>query len=195
MRAKDDQKREAIFHATIKIINDEGYAKASMSKIAKEAGISQGLLYTYFESKEDLFQKTYLIVKESYLEHCGRNVVPDGDTQTQIRKICSNLLDFLREHRDWFYFSEQSRMSPLIRSLTLEKTIMERSAVTTVFSNGIKTGVLKPLQVTLLVAFCFYPIEQIYAETSASDKYLKDIDYEEVFSMCWDAIRCSEQNS
>jgi TetR/AcrR family transcriptional regulator, fatty acid metabolism regulator protein len=48
-------KEEVIFTAALKVIKQRGFHKARMSDIAKEADISYGLVYHYFESKEDLF--------------------------------------------------------------------------------------------------------------------------------------------
>jgi len=38
----------------------DGYHKASISKISRQAGISKGLLYNYFPSKEDLLKSVLL---------------------------------------------------------------------------------------------------------------------------------------
>jgi TetR/AcrR family fatty acid metabolism transcriptional regulator len=48
-------KESAIFRATLKIVKQKGFHKARMSDIAKEAGISYGLVYHYFKNKDDLF--------------------------------------------------------------------------------------------------------------------------------------------
>jgi len=48
-------KEEAIFSAALKAIKKKGFHKTRMSDIAKRAGISYGLVYHYFQSKEDLF--------------------------------------------------------------------------------------------------------------------------------------------
>lgn len=48
-------KESAIFEAALKTIKKKGYHNARMSDISKEAGISYGLVYHYFKSKEDLF--------------------------------------------------------------------------------------------------------------------------------------------
>lgn len=47
-------RKSAIMDAALQIFSEEGYHGASISKIAKEAGISKGLMYNYFESKENL---------------------------------------------------------------------------------------------------------------------------------------------
>jgi TetR/AcrR family transcriptional regulator, fatty acid metabolism regulator protein len=49
------EKEGAIFDAALRVIKQRGFHKARMSDIAREAGISYGLVYHYFENKEDLF--------------------------------------------------------------------------------------------------------------------------------------------
>lgn len=50
------EKRQLIVAAALRLFADKGYASTSISMIAKEAGISKGLLYNYFESKEELMK-------------------------------------------------------------------------------------------------------------------------------------------
>ena len=44
-------RKKAILDAPLQVFADEGYHNASISKIAKAAGVSKGLMYNYFESK------------------------------------------------------------------------------------------------------------------------------------------------
>jgi TetR/AcrR family fatty acid metabolism transcriptional regulator len=48
-------KEETIFVAALKVIKEKGFHRSRMSDIAREAGISYGLVYHYFRNKEDLF--------------------------------------------------------------------------------------------------------------------------------------------
>jgi AcrR family transcriptional regulator len=45
-----------IMEVALELFANEGYFQSSISKIAKKAGISKGLMYNYFESKEDLLK-------------------------------------------------------------------------------------------------------------------------------------------
>lgn len=49
-----DERREAIMVAAVRVFSKKGFAAAKISDIAREADISQGLLYHYFASKEDI---------------------------------------------------------------------------------------------------------------------------------------------
>jgi len=52
--AQRAQTRQLILEVALQAFAEKGYASASMSYIAKEAGISKGLSYHYFKNKEDL---------------------------------------------------------------------------------------------------------------------------------------------
>jgi len=48
------ERKASILDAALHIFAEEHYHSASIGQIAKRAGISKGLIYTYFESKEDI---------------------------------------------------------------------------------------------------------------------------------------------
>jgi AcrR family transcriptional regulator len=48
------QTKKAIIDAAFELFAKEGYAQTSISSIAKKAGISKGLIYHYFTSKEEI---------------------------------------------------------------------------------------------------------------------------------------------
>ncbi len=46
-----------IMEAAFSLIAKQGYESTSIAQIATEAGVSKGLMYNYFKSKEDLLEK------------------------------------------------------------------------------------------------------------------------------------------
>lgn len=48
------EKQEKILNAALELFSKMGYANSSTSKIAKEAGVSEGLIFRHFGSKEGL---------------------------------------------------------------------------------------------------------------------------------------------
>ena len=61
-RQKSDDKRTAIVDAAIRVIVQQGLS-APTATIAREAGIANGSLFTYFETKADLYNQLYLDLK------------------------------------------------------------------------------------------------------------------------------------
>ena len=51
------EKKEIILNSALEIFAEQGFHGASISKIAQHANISKGLIYNYFESKEDLLKE------------------------------------------------------------------------------------------------------------------------------------------
>ncbi len=63
MQVLKDEVRNRIFEAALREFKEKGYEGASMREIAKDAGLSVGNLYRYFENKEKLF---YAIIGPVY---------------------------------------------------------------------------------------------------------------------------------
>jgi AcrR family transcriptional regulator len=55
-RSSQGPKRRQIIDGACQIFLARGFDAASMGEIAREAGVSKGTLYVYFESKEELFE-------------------------------------------------------------------------------------------------------------------------------------------
>src|SRR5215471_8247417 len=49
-------RREQIIDAAMHVFAQKGFARATNRDVAREAGITTGLIYYYFESKEALFK-------------------------------------------------------------------------------------------------------------------------------------------
>jgi len=54
-RRKEDRPQE-ISDAAFEVFAEKGYAAARVDEVARRAGVSKGLLYVYFKTKEELFK-------------------------------------------------------------------------------------------------------------------------------------------
>jgi AcrR family transcriptional regulator len=61
-RPKSEDKRDALMAAAARVIAAQGLS-APTAVIAREAGVSNGSLFTYFDTKADLFNQLYLELK------------------------------------------------------------------------------------------------------------------------------------
>lgn len=60
------ERREQIIRAAIKLFSEQGYYSTTIQHIAREAGISVGLIYQYFRDKDDVLFLTLKLVLETY---------------------------------------------------------------------------------------------------------------------------------
>ncbi|MDZ7738173.1 MAG: TetR/AcrR family transcriptional regulator [Bacteroidales bacterium] len=83
-----EERKALIMRTALELFASKGYYGTTISSIAGKAGISKGLLYNYFESKEELI-KTIIF---SGLENIERLLDPDGDGIISYKEM-ESLLD------------------------------------------------------------------------------------------------------
>ena len=107
-----EDKRAAILAATLKLISENGFHGTAMSRVAREAGVSAGIIYHYFASKDDLIDELYKSVKCEF----GRSLLIGIDEtqplREQIRGLLRNTLKSAIEHPREVIFMEQYAKSP-----------------------------------------------------------------------------------
>jgi AcrR family transcriptional regulator len=63
-RAQAAVARTAVLEAALELLAEGGYAAASMSAIAKRAGLATGSVYRHFHSKADLFAEVFRVAAQ-----------------------------------------------------------------------------------------------------------------------------------
>jgi AcrR family transcriptional regulator len=81
-------RKKAILYAALHIFSEDGYHSASISKISKEAGVSKGLMYNYFESKEALLQILIGSLFDDEMGGMRKIVAQPVSEQSMIKFIC-----------------------------------------------------------------------------------------------------------
>jgi AcrR family transcriptional regulator len=98
-------KRNQIMEAAVKLFAEKGFHATSISLIAKEAGISKGLMYNYFDSKETLLKE----IMDELTNQVMDLMNPDHDdeiTSQEMEDFFSLIIKLLKEnHEHWkLYF-------------------------------------------------------------------------------------------
>lgn len=190
MRRKDENKRDAIFRATIELLNQIGFSDISMSKIAKHASVSAATIYVYFDNKDDMLRKVYLHVKEKMSRQMTRHVDVSMSICDAHRQIMTDLLDFIRNNRNEFLFMEQFTASPMLDRLLLQES--SELAIHTLhdfIDRGKHENLLKPYDNTLLLSYCYFPIARLATAEIRHRIEITERDLDAVIQMSWDAIR------
>ncbi len=64
-----EERRSQLIEATIETIALRGYARTTLSEVARTAGLSHGLVNFHFETKEKLLEETLAFLAEEYREN------------------------------------------------------------------------------------------------------------------------------
>ncbi len=112
-RPKREDVRQAIVEAGVKVFEAEGYDKASISRIAAEAGFTKGAVYSNFGSKPELF--TAVVTHHLNTERGGiMQVVLNGldeacSTEVLIENLSLQLARALQDLVPWQIALDQFR--------------------------------------------------------------------------------------
>jgi len=109
-----EQSKTALREAAFSLFAKNGYDKTSIAQIANAAGVSKGLVYNYFSSKEDLLKAIFIEI----LEQFDYLFVYDENENPKV--LLKQMLD-----ATFKYFEAGSNIYRLIFQLVLQKDTME----------------------------------------------------------------------
>jgi len=76
--ASKERRRQQLIDATIRSISKRGLGGTTMSEVAKEAGLSQGIVNLHFQSKENLLRETMQFLAREYDEEARATLEKSG---------------------------------------------------------------------------------------------------------------------
>ena len=96
-----DERKQEIVDAAIRVFARKGYEKTSITDIAKELGISQGLCYRYFPSKEAIYEAGMDEYASYIVEANIQNTKLDGlSIKEQILKMSGKMEEYKSSEKD-----------------------------------------------------------------------------------------------
>ena len=135
-------KRKQIIDAALVLFANKGYHATSISMIAKNAGISKGLMYNYFESKEALLY----VITDEITTNLMDMMNPDHDdeiTTLEMEDFFTLLFDSLKEKTEqWKLFYQISMQKDVLEYLAhqnqSEKAIKNNQLIYRYFAERFK---------------------------------------------------------
>lgn len=176
MRKKDDEKQKNIKEAVIKLILEEGFHGTSMSKIAKEAGVSPATVYIYYDNKEVMLQNIYREYSEEIFQYILGKLSPCMKGEEIIEILVSSYYNYILENEEIFHFVDQFSNCPALACQCGEMTGIYKLSK---FLDELKTrGIIKDVRNENLMAIIFFPVKAISNSNRVSkqnDELLKEM--------------------
>lgn len=88
-RPKSEERRQAIIDSAIRLVARDGLGAATAA-IAKEAGVPNGSVFTYFPTKIDLFNALYMEIKEELISTVDNGLSDAWDEREQLLRMWTN---------------------------------------------------------------------------------------------------------
>ena len=95
----EQSRRQQLIEATIACLADEGYAGASLAKVAQRAAISKSVVIYYFAGKDELMKATVQVIFEELRRSIQPRVEAASTARAQLRAYIESELRFLEQHR------------------------------------------------------------------------------------------------
>lgn len=115
MRKKDDEKQRCIKNAVVQLILEVGFQGASISKIAKVAGVSPATVYIYYENKDAMLRDIYQEYAEDTMQYLLQCLSPNMGGEEIIAELIRQYYSFIIENKEIFHFIEQFSGCPSLQ--------------------------------------------------------------------------------
>ncbi len=119
--------RQRIMDAALELFGSMGYQATSISKIAKAAGISKGLMYNYFASKHELLEAIILAEAEAGAKWWHEILERDISPLEKIRQVTERAAAEVKEDiHHWRLLTSLAFQPEVLKNI--EALIMEKKA-------------------------------------------------------------------
>lgn len=151
-----DDRRKEILDAAMRLFYEKGFSHTSITDIAQSIGISQGLCYRYFKSKDEMFESAV----NEYAELISSRIMPVLEDES---KTLKEILFFFRTISDiensdnsyyrFFHTSENNGVHEKIWLIICSKLLPQ---VEKRMRDEIRKENLKTENLAAIASFCVY---------------------------------------
>ncbi|MBK7873223.1 MAG: TetR/AcrR family transcriptional regulator [Saprospiraceae bacterium] len=143
--------KETIKQTAMELFAHRGYHSTSISKIAEEAGISKGLMYNYFASKEALLGEIIMEAVHIGQYLLNQSLEASDDPYEQLEILTNNSINWIKSNEHYWKLLTSLAFQPDVQKMMLP--IMkehETAAIQKTLPIFEKMGLERPLQELML---------------------------------------------
>ena len=161
-RRKEDRPQE-ITEAAFEVFAEKGYARARVAEVAARAGVSKGLLYLYFETKQALFKA---VIRSVVIRRIDALLVAVENTELSSEAFMRDpLSDFMKTVPGSpvavvirLLIAEGQRHPDLVDYYWDNVVAKGLAALTTIVERGVERGEFRDTDVTRLPQLVLAPV-------------------------------------
>jgi AcrR family transcriptional regulator len=154
-----DESKQHILSEAAKVFAKKGLANTKISDLAEAAGVSQGLLYRYFDDKEDVFIALLERAISGVIQYGYTSIKQTGTPMEKLNWLTAQVLKGMSEEPVYFQLISQAMALSGRLYATLEKLGTFIQMLRELISEGQKLGEIvkrNPDQLVLLYLSCLF---------------------------------------
>ena len=157
-----DERKQEILDAAVRVFARKGYERTSIADIAKEIGISQGLCYRYYKSKEEMYDAavdeyaSYIASQNIKRSENGANGLTLKEQILQMSgelKAYANMEQGKSELYELFHREENHKMHDALTLKTCEKLVPYLAGI---LREAVRRGEIQIADPEASAYFCVY---------------------------------------
>jgi AcrR family transcriptional regulator len=156
-------RRQEIIEAALGCFTEQGFSQATMEAIQTRSGASNGTIYHFFKSKEQLAAAVYLAGIADYQRCLVTNLEKCREPRDGVFAVVRSHLRWVHEHFEWARFLFQARhaqfMATSETSMDEQNTAFATSMSRWVMGH-VEKGSLKRLPPDLYISFLLGPCQE-----------------------------------
>jgi TetR/AcrR family fatty acid metabolism transcriptional regulator len=94
-RKKQEEKRRGILEAAARVFARQGFHKAKVQDVAREAGVAHGTVYLYFGSKDDLLISVFRENIKELVEYVKSEIQREKNAKDKLRRMISLQIELI----------------------------------------------------------------------------------------------------
>lgn len=155
-----NKREEEILNSAIKVFSRKGYSAATTSEIAKEAGIAEGTIFRYFNTKKDILKSAFMRLSKAFSKELAieriEKVLEDyreKDEKEVIKAIMRDRLELIKENKELIkvIFTEVQFHQDFREVFIKNVVVPAKKSLENYITAGIKKGVFRNVNVTMAV--------------------------------------------
>jgi AcrR family transcriptional regulator len=174
------ERRQQILEAAFEVFTQKGFSAAKVSDVAARAGVSQGTVYWYFDSKEELLSQSLL----SFFDDLGQGAMQALEqcptASAKLRTLGEALVGFASSARGlltlflefWASTTRREELGPIWIDLLDEY----KDLVADIVDEGVRNGEFRPVEAEPLA----WALMAAYDGLGAYDMFVPDLDLAQV---------------
>ena len=162
--AAQEERRRQILDAAVRAFARKGYHACRVSDIAEEAGVAYGLVYHYFDSKEEILNTLFAERWQLMLDAIGEIDSQQVPARDKLYMVASFIIDSYRHEPQLMkvIIVEVTRAANSFGATHLDKIREAYSMIATIVDGARQDGSFKEDISADFAAMCFYgAIEQL----------------------------------
>ncbi len=182
-------KRTLLMNTARELFAENGFYGTATARIAKDARVSNGILFHYFPTKKDLIHALYNDLKDRIFNYSNEQIYKGATLKESVYTLWLAAVEWYLENPADFLFMQQFENSPYYNQ-QLEEGHRYVQMTKELAEKGIENRVLRSMPPFLIYRTMAGMVEtsvrylRLYPELEGDNEFKNKL-----FEMAWDAIR------